>query len=319
MRTLDQPPARQAGTGSRSSIDHGDAGPVAPDRPHDPRDPEHGQDAAGEEHRRLRQPHGLEDGLGVGDDDQASGRDPEHRGRDPADQPGRDRGGDHTADQERAGVAPEDALAAEGEQEPQGAAHGDDELRGVDRADDLARLQPPRGQEAGRAHRAPAAATDGVHGAGHHAHGREEEGRRMGLDPRPTTVEGQEAKDDIATEQEQEPGHPGLGGLAVDVGQERRAGEGAGEPGDGEDADRPPVHVSELVVGHARDQRGADLGEVDGGRRGGGCHPGRQEQGRRRDAVRHAERTVDELGHQADESENDELAHCWSTPSAVRR
>ena len=40
-----------------------------------------------------------------------------------------------------------------------------------------------------------------------------------------------------------------------------------------------------------------------------GRDAGGEQQGRRRDAVRHAERAVDELGQQADEAEDDELAH----------
>ena len=81
------------------------------------------------------------------------------------------------------------------------------------------------------------------------------------------------------------------------------------KPGDGEDADGAPVDVAELVVGEARDERGADLGEVDRGGRGRGRDAGGEEQRRGGDAVRHAEGAVDELGEEAHEPEDEELAH----------
>jgi hypothetical protein len=48
---------------------------------------------------------------------------------------------------------------------------------------------------------------------------------------------------------------------------------------------------------------------VDGGRGGGRSDAGGEEQRGRRDAVRHAEGAVDELGQQAHEAEHEELAH----------
>ena len=104
---------------------------------------------------------------------------PSTRAGEVPDQPGRERCGDHAADQQRDGVPEVDALAAEREQEAERAADGDDELRGVDRADDLARLQPTGGEQRRGADRTPATAADGVHQAGDQAE-RGQEARRRG-------------------------------------------------------------------------------------------------------------------------------------------
>ena len=214
-------------------------------------------------------PEGLDDGVDVGEHDQAAGGDPEHPGRQVPHQPGRERGGDHAADQQRRGEAEVDALAAEREQEAERAADRDDELRGVDRADHLAGLEPARGEQRGGADRAPATAADGVHQAGDDAERGEEDRGQPALEGRPAAAEGQEPVDDVDAEAEQQRRHPRLRRVAGDAGQERRAGERADAAGYGDDAHRAPVDVAELVVGEPGDQRGADLGEVDGGRGGG--------------------------------------------------
>ena len=255
----------------------------------------------------------LGDGLGVGEHDQATGGDAEHAGREVADQPGGDRGGDHAADEQGAGVAPLDALRAEREDEAQRAADGDHELRGVDRADHLARLEPARRQQGGGADGTPATAADRVERAADQAHRGQHRHRRAVLERRATPAEHQEAVDHVEAEREQQAGHPRLRRVAVEAGEERRAGERADEARHGQDRDGPPVDVAELVVGEAGHQRGADLGEVDGGGGGGRGHAGGQQQRGRRHAVRHAEGTVDELGQEAHEAEDEQLAHGGNT------
>ena len=59
----------------------------------------------------------------------------------------------------------------------------------------------------------------------------------------------------------------------------------------------------------AGDQGGADLGEVDGGRGGGGVGADGEQEGGGGDAVGHAEAAVDELGDEADKTDEDESFH----------
>ena len=80
-----------------------------------------------------------------------------------------------------------------------------------------------------------------------------------------------------------------------------------------------PVDVAELPVRQAGGQRGADLGEVDGGRGGGRVGADGQQQRRRGDAVGHAEAAVDELGAEADEGEQDEGLHGLDSGSGRAR
>ena len=88
-----------------------------------------------------------------------------------------------------------------------------------------------------------------------------------------------------------------------------RAEERADRAGHAEAEHELPVDVAEAPVRRARDQRGADLGQVHGRAGGGRADAGQQEQRRRRDAVGHAEGAVDELGAEAHESEDDQSAH----------
>ena len=256
-----------------------------------------------------RRPERLGDGLGVGEDDQATRGDAEDPGREVLDQPGGDRGGDHATGEQRQRVRPQDALAAQRDQEAQRAADGDDELGGVDRADDLAGLEAARGEQRGGADGAPAAAADRVERAADQAHRDQERRAGAGLEGRATAAEDQEAVDHVEAQRQQQARDPRLGVVGREAGEERRAGVGADEARDREDRDGLPVDVAELVVGEPGDQRGADLGEVDGGRGGGRRDAGGEEQRRGGDAVRHAEGAVDQLGDEPHESEHDELAH----------
>ena len=88
-------------------------------------------------------------------------------------------------------------------------------------------------------------------------------------------------------------------------------------PGSGDPRDDLPVDVAEPPVRGARRERRADLGEVDGGRGGGRGGAGGQEQRGRRDAVRHAEAAVDELGGEPDQRQKDEFSHCDPTSPTV--
>ena len=111
------------------------------------------------------------DGLGVGQHDQAAGRDTEDAGGEVLDQPGGDRGGDDAAGQQGDGVGPLDALASRAPRrkpsEPPTATTNSEvsieptTLRGSRR---------PDGEQRGGADRAPAAATDGVERAADEAH-----------------------------------------------------------------------------------------------------------------------------------------------------
>ena len=97
--------------------------------------------------------------------------------------------------------------------------------------------------------------------------------RAPGRGPNAEPARGQEPPGDVGAERDQDAGDHGHGDVGVEVDQQRRAGERADEAGHGEDADGAPVGVAERVVGEAGDQRGADLGEVDGRRRRAGPMP----------------------------------------------
>ncbi len=226
-----------------------------------------------------------------------------------ADQPGSERGGDHAAHEQCAGDPEVDALAAQREEEADRSGHGDHELRSVDGADHLARLQPAGGEQRGGADRAPAPAADRVGHAGDQPQGREEPDGEPAPELRAPAAEGQEAPQDVTTQREQQSGHPRLGRVAVQAGQEGGTGEGPHRARHGDDRDRAPVDVAQPVVGEARHRRGADLGEVDRRRRRRGSHPGAEQQRRGRDPVGHAEGAVDELGEQPDHAEDEEVAH----------
>ena len=58
-----------------------------------------------------------------------------------------------------------------------------------------------------------------------------------------------------------------------------------------------------------RTRRWSELGEVHRGRRRSGSQAGEDEKRARRDAVAHAEAAVDELGHEADEGQNNQFTH----------
>ena len=94
-----------------------------------------------------------------------------------------------------------------------------------------------------------------------------------------------------------------------EVRQDGGADERADGAGDADLGDDLPVDVAELPVRGAGDQRGADLGEVDGGRGGSGVGADGQQQGRGGDAVGHAEAAVDELGEEADQGDQKEGPH----------
>ena len=118
-----------------------------------------------------------------------------------------------------------------------------------------------------------------------------------------------EADQEQHAEGEEHTCRPGLGHLGGDAGEHRRTDECADRAGHAESHDYLPVDVAEAVVGDAGHERGADLGEVHRG----GCHhrrdPGAHEQRARRDAVRHAERAVDDLRGEPDEGDDDQWWH----------
>src|SRR5690349_12216052 len=117
------------------------------DRPHDGGDPQDEDDGGGDGDTDAWDADGLEQRLGVGQDDQATGRGAEDACGEVLDQPRGDGGGDHTADEQRAGVAPVDAGGAEADEEAERATDSDDELGRVDRADDLAGLETAAGEQ----------------------------------------------------------------------------------------------------------------------------------------------------------------------------
>ena len=205
------------------------------------------------------------------------------------------------------------------DQEAQRPADRHDELGGVDRAHHLARLEPARRQQRGGADRAPATATDGVHEAADEAERHEEQRRVMSLELGPPTAEREEAEQHVATEERaaDRPSRVRRCRRAGWTGTWRRVG--AEPTGHGHDADGAPVDVAELPVRGAGDQRRADLGQVHSGGCGRGRDPGGQQQGRRRDAVGHAERAVDELREQTDDGQRDERTHGGSKGDKVRK
>jgi len=130
------------------------------------------------------------------------------------DEPGRERGGDHTTDEQRAGVGEVDSLATEGKQEAERTADSNHELRGVDGPDDLARLEATRGQQRGGFYQAPATSADRVHEAADHAEWCEEKRGDLAMELGTATAQHEEAHHHIHPEGEQE----ACQGLAVSPG-----------------------------------------------------------------------------------------------------
>jgi hypothetical protein len=118
-----------------------------------------------------------------------------------------------------------------------------------------------------------------------------------------------EADQDVGAEGQQDQGHHRGGDLGGEVGEERRAGEGADGTRNADLGDDLPVDVAELPVRETRRERRADLREVHRGRGGRGVRADGEQQGGRRDAIGHAQAAVDELRAQADEGEQYEGLH----------
>ena len=197
-----------------------------------------------------------------------------------------------------------DGLRAEADQEPERRSDRDDELGGVDGADDLARLDVRCGEERRRADRAPSAAAERVHRAGDESERRHE---RL-LDAirlRSIAVRGaEEAEQDVDAEAQEDPRDHGSSRFGRERGKNDGAEERSDEPRQRQKGNDAPVDVAELPVRGAGGQRGADLGQVDARRSDGRRDAHGQKEGGRRDAVRHPESAVDELGKESDYSDD---------------
>ena len=230
--------------------------------------------------------------------------------RQPRYQPGRDRRRDKTAGQQCSHDHGADAGRAQPCEEARRGGQGDHELGGVHAADDGARCGATACQQRRGRHRAPAATAGRVHETADQAQQGEEPDRvRTAPDGGAGRRAHREADQDVQPQCQQEARGHGRGRLGAQMRQDHRAQERARRSREAQARHESPVGVAQPVVGRARDECRADLGQVDARARQGGADPDQQEQRGGGDAVAHAEGAIDELGGQAHKGQDEELSH----------
>jgi hypothetical protein len=178
---------------------------------------------------------------------------------------------------------------------------GDEELGAVDRADDEARRRAGADQPGGD-DRSPTAATDGVEESA----GQAEQGdwliRELAL------RDGAERPrhDDDAHEQEVGTDE-GADRIAGDGGQDDGAENTADDAGNGKAHHGAAIDIAGAPMGEAGCACREGLGGVDAGAGNGRRRSEREKNARRRDAVGHAERTVDRLCEESHAHEQEEI------------
>gem|GEM_PF-5768634 len=114
-----------------------------------------------------------------------------------------------------------------------------------------------------------------------------------------------EADQDVDAQRQQDARGHRRSRVRAQTGQAARPQEGSHRSRTAQTCHESPIGVAQPVVGGARDERRADLRQVDACARQGRTEPRQQEQGRGGDAVAHAQGAIDELGGQAHEGQDE--------------